>query len=201
MAHIIYTPTKSEQNENGNYCWGYKDFEAIKNVISYILSPNFPIIDFKAIGLPISDIEEMALLIDNYQKLFKKDTGRRIRHETLTFDSKNEFIRPDGQNMLLTIAYACACYYYSMGFPTIYSIWSNDKNSIRGIPEIHFAISTVSIIDGHKYHINLTEKAQLEQYFNSLICYYTSNLFKMPLPPFDEPDYSDFMYYPVIMTG
>ena len=198
MAQIVYSPTKKEQNENGNYCWGYKDFCSIQNVLSYILSPDIFVVDSMALGIPQTDIENMALFIDNYQRMFRKDNGRRIRHEILTFDHPMEFIRPDGQNMLLTIAYACALYYYSMGFPTVYSVWSYDKERIRNIPEIHFAISTVSIIDGHKYHINHTEKALLERYFNSLICYYTSNLFERPIPPFDEPDYSDFMYCPEI---
>lgn len=198
MAHIVYTPTKNNQNEKGNYCWGYKDFDAIQNVLSYVLLPDLPVIYSMALGIPQTDIEHMALFIDNSQRLFRQDTGRRIRHEILTFDHSLEFIRPDGQNMLLTIAYACALFYYSIGFPTVYSVWTYDKERIRNLPEIHFVVSTVSMIDGHKYHINHEGKELLNRYFNNLARYYTSNLFKKPMPPFGEPDYSDCIFLPDI---
>lgn len=198
MAKLIYQPLKKYINENNNPSWPYKNDSAIYNVVNYILNTPEEIVYADALGLRLSSVEDMAGTFEYIQSLYNKTTGCRIRHEVLIFDDPTEFLDLNGNNRLSELAYGMVTYYYRLGFQTIFSVWPYDKEHRRELPEIHFAISTVSTCDGHKYHTNREMRAAQERYFNAVIAYLTGKSVDIPVIGEDEPDYSDMLYYPKI---
>ena len=196
MARLIYQPLKKYLNENNNSSWPYKNDSAIYNVINYILNTPKEIIYADALGLRLSSVEEMTGTFEYIQSLYNKTTGCRIRHEVLIFDGPTEYLDLNGDNRLSELAYGMGTYYYRLGFQTIFSVWPYDKEHRRELPEIHFAVSTVSTCDGHKYHTNRDMRAEQERYFNAVIAYLTGRAVNVPVIGEDEPDYSDMLYYP-----
>lgn len=196
MARLIYQPLKKYLNENNNSSWPYKNDSAIYNVINYILNTPKEIIYADALGLRLSSVEEMTGTFEYIQSLYNKTTGCRIRHEVLIFDGPTEYLDLNGDNRLSELAYGMGTYYYRLGFQTIFSVWPYDKEHRRELPEIHFAVSTVSTCDGHKYHTNRDMRAGQERYYNAVIAYLTGRAVNVPVIGEGEPDYSDMLYYP-----
>ena len=198
MASLIYQPIKKYINENNNPSWPYKNNNAIYNVINYILNTPNEIVYADALGLRLASVDEMAWTFEYIQTLYNKTTGCRIRHEVLIFDDPTEYIDLNGYSKLSELAYGMAEYYYRSGFQTVFSVWPYDKDLRRKLPEIHFAVSTVSVCDGHKYHTNRYIRAEQEVYFNDVIAFLTGKTVNVPVIGEDEPDYSDMLYYPRI---
>ena len=198
MARMIFLPQKNMQTEDGNYIWNYENELSCQNVCGYILNPPFPLIWTFGFGIPYQDAAYAANALLYTQSLFHKTNGRRIRHEVLVFDSPEEYINPVGINRILEIACQCGIFYYRLGFQVLISIWPHDKANQRNLPEIHFAINTVSFVDGHKYSTNKIKRAAQEDYFNKLIQFNTKDGPLSMFPQFEEPDYSDIIYMPTI---
>ena len=76
--------------------------DAILKVIAFLFSLNEEEkqLTLNALGLPLGTPEEMVDIFLTVQRLYSKDTGRRIRHESLhlTFD---EAMDRTGQNRAL----------------------------------------------------------------------------------------------------
>lgn len=197
MAKLEYVPTKRGINENGNKAWTYKNAEAFEHVFGYILTPERGIIFASALGLPFLSVSDMAESFCFTQNLYHKNSGRLIRHEVLTFENDRECYDVNGQNRIDEIAYYCACTYALLGFQAVYAVWKHDLNMQRMLPEIHFAVNTVSLIDGHKYQTNREKLQEQENQFNELIQRITQQNMAPVIKLKDEPDYSDQIYLPI----
>lgn len=197
MAKLIYFPRKIRMND-GAVAWTYKSPQAVENVLGYIMSSNCPMNGVGALGLPLLSVSEMAESFHYTKNVWHKNDGRQIRHEVLAFDDPMESFDLNGQDRIMEIAYCCAGYYYSQGFQTVYTVWRHDVQMVRNTPEIHFAVNTVSLCDGHKLQTNREKQKEQEQYFNSVIQNLTGkNVLRVTVLE-DEPDYSDFLFLPEI---
>ena len=194
MASMIYTPLKRTPNDNGNLSWDYKDEESIYNVLNYILNPSVPLIQVGAMGVPINDINSMMAAFLSTQHVWKKTDGRRIRHEVLGIDETDNI---SDIAILIPIAYSCASYYWKQGFQVVFTVWGSDKGHIRNLPEIHFAVNTVSVPDGHKYTSNQETRTCQSIDFQNIVDHFTTGYAFAMNAKFDEPDYSDFLYCPM----
>ena len=195
MASIIYTPLKRTPNDKGNLSWDYKDENSIYNVLNYILNPSVPLIQVDAMGAPTNDINAMMAAFLSAQHIWKKTDGRRIRHEVLGIDETDNI---SDSAILIPIAYSCATYYWQHGFQVVFAIWGSDKDHIRNLPEIHFVINTVALPDGHKYVSNHESRICQNIDFQNIVNHFTTGYAFAMNTIFDEPDYSDFLYYPKI---
>ena len=193
MASMMYTPSKHTINDNGNPSWDYKNEDSIYNVLNYILTPPVPLIHTGAMGAPINDIDGIIAAFLSTQCLWKKTDGRRIRHEVLGIDT-SDHIKDNA--ILIPIAYSCALYYWQKGFQVVFAVWGSDKDHIRNLPEIHFAINTVALPDGHKYTSNQETRICQSIDFQNIVDYFTGSYAFAMNTMFDEPDYSDFLYCP-----
>lgn len=190
---IMSFTKKNQRNQNNNPSFNYQNEDAILKVIAFLFSPNEEekSLTINALGLPLGTPEAMAEIFLNVQRLYSKDSGRRIRHESLhlTFD---EAMDKKGQNRALEIFFHFALFYYYHGFQTVYSV-----HQTQGGFHAHYAINTVSFCDGHKYHGNDALLRYQENYAACLI----ESITQKPAHPvqkitWEEFEYSDFLAIP-----
>lgn len=194
MASMIYSPSKHAINDKGNLSWDYKDEDSIYNVLNYILGPPVPLVHAGAMGAPINDINAMMAAFLSTQYIWKKADGRRVRHEVLGIDETDNI---SDSAILIPIAYSCASYYWQHGFQVVFAVWGSDKDYIRNLPEIHFAINTVALPDGHKYASNKETRICQSIDFQNIVDFFTGSYAFAINTMFDEPDYSDFLCCPM----
>lgn len=190
---IMSFTKKNQRNQNNNPSFNYQNEDAILKVIAFLFSPNEEEISLtiNALGLPRGAPEAMAEIFLNVQRLYSKDSGRRIRHESLhlTFDDAMD---KKGQNRALEIFFHFALFYYYHGFQTVYSVHQTQEGF-----HAHYAINTVSFCDGHKYHGNDALLHYQENYAACLI----ESITQKPAHPvqkitWEEFEYSDFLAIP-----
>lgn len=167
---ICKNPTGSSYDEK------YKDDFAIHNVVSYILNPQ------KTQGFiggwavdPNCAAQEMQLL----QKLYHKESGVRIRHWVVSFLPKEinraaEKLQCAPEQLLWNIG-AFLAEYYKNKYQVIWGVHLDKPNN----PHIHFAMSTVSFVDGKKYGGTIAEYSDYIAYAKSVLRCYAINLWPL----------------------
>lgn len=88
--------------------------------------------------------------------------GRRVYHEVLWFEPE-ERIKMDGQK-LVDIGYACCKEYFDSGFQSVFAIHFKDDRI-----HIHFAVNTVSFVDGKKFRSYMNDLKLREIKFSLII--------------------------------
>lgn len=148
----------------------------ISHVVSYVLNPQ------KTQGFiggwavdPNCAAQEMQLL----QRLYHKESGVRIRHWVVSFSPK-EINRAahnrncDSQQLLWNIGGLLAEYYKNT-YQVVWGVHLDKPNN----PHIHFAMSTVSFVNGKKYGGTIAEYSDYIEYAKRVLRYYDINLWPL----------------------
>lgn len=141
-------------------------------MVSYILDPQ------KTQGFiggwavdPYCAAQEMQLL----QKLYHKESGLRIRHWVVSF-SPTEISRAahklnrDPRQLLWNMG-AFLAEYYKNTYQVVWGVHLDKPNN----PHIHFAMSTVSFVDGKKYGGTIAEHSAYIAHVKRVLRYYGIN--------------------------
>ena len=95
--------------------------------------------------------EEFAI-VRNY---FGKNDGRLVRHILLSPEPRDLFTG----DMLYTLALAVSSYYCSR-YQIVFGVHTDEKSH----PHIHFALNTVSFVDGKKLHDSIAEQIAFSKF-------------------------------------
>ena len=131
----------------------YNDNMALRNVVTYVLDPGYGFIGGYAVDA-YNAIAQMQYI----KEIWYKNKGRRIRHFILSFD-RSEYIEIDDA---LVLGYKICQYYQE--YQSVYGVHTDTDNL-----HIHFAVNTVSFIDGKMYSGGMSDWYKLCKYIQSLI--------------------------------
>lgn len=151
----------------------YKDELAIEAVVSYVLNPDKTQGYIGGWGVsPTNAVREMELL----QRLYHKDSGVRIRHWIIGF-TPSEIERAasnvgEAMDQLLWTMGALLAEYYNGNYQVVWGVHLDKPRE----PHIHFAMSTVSLVNGKKYSGSKTDYSAYIAYAKSVLRYYGINL-------------------------
>ena len=109
--------------------------------------------------------KEISEEVQNIQKLYKKESGLRIRGEKVVID-KNELASEEkNTDLIKTIADTYSGYYVGLGYQNAYGVYDMDD-----CYEIRYAINSTSFADGRKYKHNDNDiREQEESCVNTII--------------------------------
>ena len=89
----------------------------------------------------LSSMETAAAEMQATAASFEKDSGKRLRHSVLSFDT-SEHVTPEQAH---TYGHQII-QYYAPKYQMAYAVHMNTEN-----PHIHFVMNQVSYVDGHRY--------------------------------------------------
>lgn len=189
---LISFAKKKVINDAGNFSYNYKNEDAIIRLLTYISQPEDKetLIHMGALGLPLASPAEMAEIMIGVQRIYAKDSGRRIRHECLHIPI-SEATDQKGSLRIWEISFQFALFYYYNGFQVVFAIHAAGQDY-----HIHYAINTVSFCDGHKYRTNCDLFEYQRNYAASLIGTITQKLVPKTIITWEEFEFSDSLYIP-----
>ena len=119
----------------------YHDDESFDSVISYCINPEKAVF----VGGFGVNINQAAYEMECVAKAFGHESGLRLRHWVLSFQSR-EFGRLKKIDYILQQIAWYAARYYAWQYQIIYAVHRDTEN-----PHIHFVMSTTNFITGGKY--------------------------------------------------
>ena len=110
------------------------------------------------------DIIRQFLYVQIANKIASRQ-GRRMYHEVLNlYDCEAEMFHGDWEQLWYA-GMECCQIYCDMGFQSVFAVhWEPDKHL-----HYHFAVNSVSYIDGRKWHTSLAEIQNREIIFNQIL--------------------------------
>ena len=114
---------KNQINANNNLSFNYKNDNVIINILEYALhtSKKDKLIYNGAFDLPLATPDEMAEIFLGIQRLYSKNSHRRIRHEFL-HPTLEEPIDTEGRNRVVEICCQFALFYFYSEFQVVFSV-------------------------------------------------------------------------------
>ena len=146
VANVIRYVTRTRKNEDRrNELFGYGGAG-----VGYYLEPEMM-------------IQQFLYVQCNHNIHYRR--GRRMYHEVLTI-REDEFDKLNRDMSIANrIALECCMIYYLQGHQVVYAVhWDQDK-----FVHIHFAVNTISFIDGRKWHTSMREGTSREKKFNEIM--------------------------------
>lgn len=152
----------------------YSNPDAVENLIRYVTRTREneerlqDLISYGAAGsayyLHPDDIIRQFQYVQNVYGI-KRRGGRRMYHEVFNlYDCEFQELGYDREQLWL-FGMECCHIYYQMGFQAVFGIhWEPDKHY-----HIHFAVNSISFVDGHKWHTSLPEIQQRGDLFNKIL--------------------------------
>ena len=141
----------------------YKNRDALSNVIHYITNPEKTEHYIGAIGVNPYDPQKMVDQMLLVKKVFGKEDGHRnVRHFIISFDKKDHITPEEAQWIAEDVAR-----FYSSRYQICYGVHLNTDDL-----HIHFALNTVSFIDGKLFSEGWMELERLKRYVNEVILKY-----------------------------
>lgn len=110
-------------------------------------------------GSPNTSINDPVRQMMYVKRYFGKESGRQVRHFIVSFDNRIPYSEYELYVMGLRI-----CRYYSERYQIIYGV-HNDTDNLH----IHFAMNTVSYIDGKMYSEGYKDSFKLRNYINQIV--------------------------------
>lgn len=190
---LVNLVKKNQRNDQKNLAFNYRNEDAIVKVLGYVTcaDESEACLYTGALGLPLGTPDDMAAVFLGIQRLYSKDSGRRVRHECLHL-TPEEPIDTKGRNRAVEIFCRFALYYYYSGFQTVFSVHRTPDGY-----HAHYAVNTVSFCDGHKYPGSAALLNYQRQYASSLIGNITEK-YAIPAPiSWEEFEFSDSLYIPI----
>ena len=109
------------------------------------------------------DIEGQMMCVKRY---FGKMSGRQVRHFFISFDNESGLIPPDLDRIGMNV-----CYYYSDRYQIVYGV-HEDTDHLH----IHFAMNTVSYVDGSMYSSGYEDSYRLTNYVTDVLKKYNKDI-------------------------
>lgn len=117
-------------------------------------------------GSPNTRIDHIADDMMFVKRYFGKEHGRLVRHFVVSFDNAHGFCAAE----LNVIAYRI-CRYYSDTYQIVFGVHEDTDNL-----HIHFAMNTVSYVDGRMYSEGYTDSYMLKNYINHVVREYNGDI-------------------------
>ena len=151
----------------------YKNKDAIKNVITYILGKGkenkTPNNIFGALGVDYENINLTISQFEKIQRVYRKDSGKRILHIVVGFSKKEAF----SLQQYLSIGYDIAKL-FGGEHQVFFGLHENRKNKMH----IHFAVNPVNVYTGEKIHWQKQDIVQLNENVRQIILKYQAKNIK-----------------------
>ena len=134
----------------------YDDEQALRNLCAYITNPetNHGLCAGRGIDPP-----RVYEDICNAQSLWQKTSGRRAYHLVLSFAAGEPFDTDDA----MQLAFKMSSFFFP-AFQVLYAVHDKPQQL-----HIHFMINPVSLQNGKKLQLSLSETAYLHKTFNDII--------------------------------
>lgn len=140
----------------------YFDQNAYEDTVRYIFKPDHA--SFIG-GSNICNLNNAAAEMRGIAVMFKKDSGKRVRHSVLSFSHQEmSWMTPEKADDYAKSAIA----FYADQYQIVYAVHTNTDNL-----HIHFLMNQISFLDGHRY----AGKKQDYYAFQS----YLRKLFRIPI--------------------
>ena len=194
---LVNLAKKNQRNDQKNLAFNYRNEDAIVKVLGYVTcaDESETCLYTGALGLPLGTPDDMAAVFLGVQRLYSKDSGRRVRHECLHL-TYEETMDKEGRNRAVEIFCQFALFYYYSGFQTVFSV----HHTLDGY-HAHYAVNTVSFCDGHKYPGSAALLDYQREYAMGLIGTITQK-YCTPSPiSWEEFEFSDSLYIPPGLLG
>lgn len=151
----------------------YKNKDAIKNVITYILGKGkenkTPNNIFGALGVDYENINLTISQFEKIQRVYRKDSGKRILHIVVGFSKKEAF----SLQQYLSIGYDIAKL-FGGEHQVFFGLHENRKNKMH----IHFAVNPVNVYTGEKIHWQKQDIVQLNENVRQIVLKYQAKNIK-----------------------
>lgn len=136
----------------------YLDPKSVYNITHYVThDKNGRLLNF--CGSPNTRITDPAGQMMYVKKYFGKEAGRQIRHFIVSFDRRLPY-----SEFELGVIGMKVCGYYSDRYQIIFGVHNNTDNL-----HIHFAMNTVSFIDGKMYSESHGDAIGLRKYIETAV--------------------------------
>lgn len=141
----------------------YRNKDAVSNVIHYITDPEKTGHYIGAIGVNPYDPQKMVDQMILVKKAFGKEKGHRnVRHFIVSFDKKSHITPEEARWIAEDVAG-----FYSSRYQICYGVHLNTDDL-----HIHFALNTVSFIDGKLFSEGWTDLERLKQHVHRAVLKY-----------------------------
>lgn len=152
----------------------YSNEDAVENLLHYVTRTRKneerkdDLINYGAVGADyFHSVDDMIQQFRYIQYIHGINTrrGRRMYHEVFNMEDC-EFERlAHSSEMLWQVGMECCQVYYQMGHQAVFAVhWEPEKRC-----HIHFAVNTISFINGAKWHTKLPEIKEREGKFNEIL--------------------------------
>lgn len=152
----------------------FKNTDAVENLIHYITRTRGnenragDLVTYGAAGAccyqSAEDIIQQFKYVQNTYRINSRK-GRRMYHEILTlFDHEAGWLNYDPV-WFWRVGTECCQVYFQMGFQAVFAVHYEESKHYH----FHFAVNSISFIDGRKWHTSFPEKNQRESIFNGIL--------------------------------
>ncbi len=170
---LLGIPTRTKANTGGYYKNNYTNQDAVAKVIRYVTRTRADeskddLVFYGAIGAArfgsTDDIIQQFCCVQNAYGIERRG-GRRMYHEVFSLMDEEVAWLGNSRESLWQLAMECAMVHYGMGFQVVFAAhWEKG-----GHFHIHFAVNSISFINGRKWHMSLDEIRQREELFNRIL--------------------------------
>ncbi len=170
----------ADRNENCPFFTGFRRPEEVKNIVYYISrskdkNNKNDLILWGALGMmagiTAGDVVKIILTSQSFYR-DEKNIGPRIFHEIFWLtpeDAASIYQYRQWKYCLNMLAQMAAHVYYSQGYQVVYAVHESGPGKKHKF-HIHFAVNTVNIYTGEKFHTNLNEDQRIrEAYMNKYL--------------------------------
>lgn len=163
-------------NAKGMY---FKNKNAVENLIRYILrrrTQEDRIADLKSwgiFGMPCTDnVEILIQIMQETQTVYRKTEGRHMYHFVLTFSDPEKQAIGCNYSLVHQMSLEIGRYFYDQGFQNIFAVHDDPQKRVH----VHFAVNSVSFLNGIKYHLNHQDVKVLQDFCAQVVNKYIGNI-------------------------
>lgn len=170
---VLGIPTRTNANFSRYYKNNYTNQDAVAKVIRYITRTRMDerkddLVFYSAIGATrfgsTDDIIQQFCCVQNAYGIERRG-GKRMYHEVFSLTDGEVAWLGNSRELLWQLAMECAMVYYGTGFQVVFAAhWEQG-----GHFHIHFAVNSISFINGRKWHTSISEIHQREGLFNRIL--------------------------------
>lgn len=112
----------------------------------------------------VDDIIQQFLFVQHVYGIEQRG-GKRMYHEVFNLMDEEVDLLGHSIQRLWQLGMGCAQIYFGMGFQVVFAVhWELGKRY-----HLHFAVNSISFINGRKWHTSLPEIHQREEMFNRIL--------------------------------
>jgi len=189
---ILGIPTRGKGKQSNAYGKQYKsnyytNMDAVEKLIRYVTRTREDetraesLITYGSAGASyFNTVEDIIQQFQYIQEVYgiKRRGGRRMYHEVFNLlDYEAEWVNY-APELFWHLGMDCCRIYFDMGFQTVFAVhWEEGKHY-----HIHFAVNSISFMDGRKWHTSLADIKHREFIFNCILYQYQTEAYKEWFP-------------------